>query len=103
LKAIGNIPQGLVGGWIGSEANLCTLSPAWVFADSFVYEKAHVSGMSRIYSGSAVRGHATVSEKARINGQCLIEGNARILGNANLMDIHATEGEWTGKHFGNRN
>lgn len=102
LKALGSIPQGLVGGWIGSEANLCTLSPAWVFADSFVYEKAHVSGLSRIYTGSVVRGQATVSEKASLHGQCLIEGSARVFKNASLMDVHFTQGEWTGKHFGNR-
>jgi hypothetical protein len=101
-RAIGNIPAKLVGGWIGSESNLCALSPAWVFPDSFVYDKARVSGLGRVYSGSIVRGWATVSEKAKLHGRCLIEGNARILGNASLMDVHATEGEWTGKHFGDR-
>jgi hypothetical protein len=67
LRRIRRLSDGLVGGWIESEANLSHKGKCFVYGDTRVYGDARVYGNARVYGDTRVYGNARVYGDTRID------------------------------------
>jgi uncharacterized protein with PIN domain len=82
LKQIKRISDGLIGGYIESEANLSHEGDCFVYGNARVFGQALVFGNARVSENARVYGQALVFENARVSGRALVYGDARVYGQA---------------------
>lgn len=98
LRRIRRIRDGVLGGFLGSEANLSHHGECWVSGESCVYgnanvrgdaivcDEAHVFGNANVGMNAIVQDEATVCEWGQVFGRARIRDNAEISGYATVRD-----------------
>jgi len=91
LRRIRRLSDGLVGGWIESEANLSHKGKCFVYGDAQVYgnarvsDSAWVSGNARVYGNAQVYDDARASDSAWVYGNAQVYDDAQVYGNARVF------------------
>ena len=80
LYRVKRLSDGLVGGFIESEANLSQEGSC------FVYNDAKVSGSARVFESAEVSGLARVSGSAEVSGSAKVSGSAWVSGSAEVFE-----------------
>lgn len=89
VNRIRRLSDGLVGGWIQSEANLSHKG------DCFVYDDACVSGNALVYEHAKIQCMAGVYGNAQIYGNAVITGVSSVYGNAFVFEnAVVTDSTW---------
>ena len=92
LTSFGEVKEGDLGGYIGSEDNLSHRGNAWISGYARVSGNARVSGDAQVSEYARVSGNAWISEYAQVFGNAWVHDNthvsdnARISGNAWIYD-----------------
>ena len=78
--------DGVLGGWIQSEANLSRDGNCWVGENAVVYGDAKVEGNAQVLGTADVYEQAHIYDDAVLYGSCSVSGTAKVRGNAKLYE-----------------
>ena len=81
-----DVPEGEVGGYLESEANLSHEGTCWLFDEACAYEDARVEGEATLWGYATLRGKAKLIEGANLWGQAIVQGEAKVGGTSFLDD-----------------
>jgi len=105
ISNFSNVKSGDKGGWVQFEHNLSQYGDCWLYGESLIASKAHMSENATayeyawIYGNAVVCGDCNLFDSVKVFGNAKIDGNAVIHGDAKIYgDAHVTDKAWV---FGN--
>lgn len=86
LCSFGNVKEGDLGGFVGSEKNLSQDGSAWIYDDAKVFNNAVVCGRAKVSGNAAIYDNAMIYENAKVYHDAIVCGHAKIYGGAIIYD-----------------
>lgn len=84
--------DGVLGGWVESEANLAQDGNCWISDEAAAVADARVVGNAQVRNLAIVSGRATIMENATIGGTARVFGSSIINGVAAILDSASVSG-----------